>query len=287
MQKKSGYITVGGRKQSVGYYDGLYFDISQKGPQGSMPKEHKHNSWEFYFYLGENMTFFINDTSYVVKKYDLVFVDKNTYHKTNYKNDDRERVLVDVRDEFFDFLKDKSSVYKYLLNISNFVVLSFDEKVKKEVANRFIALSHMYKTYEKDSFGFKISFTELLLEINELIKTNHVTKGAKLNNKNSIIISQIARYINDNYSEKITLEFLAEKFFIDKYHLCRIFKKETGSTVVDFLNQKRTGEAEVLLRTSKMSVGEIATSVGFQNQQYFGLTFKKYYGVSPKEYRKK
>jgi YesN/AraC family two-component response regulator len=107
----------------------------------------------------------------------------------------------------------------------------------------------------------------------------------KNKDKNSVIVSQITNYINKNYYEKISLDFLAEKFFVDKYHMCHIFRKETGITIVDFINQKRITEAGILLKGTGKSVNEISNMVGFPNQNYFGVVFKKQYGKSPREFR--
>ena len=87
--------------------------------------------------------------------------------------------------------------------------------------------------------------------------------------------------IENHYNEKISLDFLSDMFFIDKFHLCHTFRKETGMTIIDFINQKRITQAGILLKGTNKSVNEISTLVGFPNQNYFGVVFKKQYGKSP------
>jgi len=267
--------------------DCFYLEYKEKPLQERIKNEHYHAAWEFYFYLGDSMTFFLNDTSYNVEKYDLVFVDRHVYHKTRYKNDKKERILIMLRHDFFDFFTDKKLFYDYLSNINKIAVLSFEEKYKKTIFEKFLRIAELYESKTTIKGELQIYFADLLATINCLINKNCVSAGAMLKNKNSMIISQITNYINTNYSEKISLDFLSEKFFIDKYHLCHIFKKETGMTLIDFINQKRMVEAGILLKTTKMSIFDISNSVGFPNQNYFGLMFKKLYNLSPREYRAK
>lgn len=248
-------------------------------------KDHYHSAWEFYFYLGDSMTFFINDRSYSVEKFDLVFVDRHVYHKTRYKNDEKERILVMLRGDFFDIFADKKPIYDYLLNISKFAVLSFDNDSKKVICEKFFRLADFYEKNRDDKVTQQIFFADILATINQMIATKHVLMGTTLKTKNSRTISQITSYINNNYAEKLSLDFLAEKFYVDKFHLCHIFKKETGMTIRDFINQKRIVEAGILLKTTKRTIYDITTAVGFQNQNYFGVMFKKQYGMSPREYR--
>lgn len=265
--------------------ESFYIEHEKTASQAVMEKEHLHSAWEFYFYLGDSMTYFVKDASYVVKKYDLVFIDRHTYHKTTYKSKERGRILVYLRDGLFSLFGDKKPLYDYLLNISKFVVLSFDESSKKMVYEKFIKIAKLYEENREDTSKLQIFFADLLATINLLIENGRVTAGMKNKDKNSVIVSQITNYINNNYSEKITLDFLAEKFFVDKYHMCHIFRKETGITIVDFINQKRITQAGILLKGTNKSVNEISTLVGFPNQNYFGVVFKKQYGKSPREFK--
>ncbi|MBE7027844.1 MAG: AraC family transcriptional regulator [Ruminococcaceae bacterium] len=265
----------------------FYLEYKKKPLQERFKKEHYHSAWEFYFYLGDNMTFFLNDTSYNIEKYDLVFVDKHLYHKTSYKNSEKERILIILKDSFFDLFNDKELIYKYLSNIKSIAALSFKDDLKKTIRDKFLRIAKLYeKNGEKDE-RLQIYFAELIATISEMIENNEVSVTKILKNKNAMVISQITNYINNHYTEKITLDFLSDRFFIDKFHLCHIFRKETGMTIIDFINQKRMVEAGILLKTTNMTIFDISNTVGFQNQNYFGTIFKRQFGVSPREYRQK
>ena len=83
-----------------------------------------------------------------------------------------------------------------------------------------------------------------------------------------------------------TLDDLAEKFFINKFYLSKIFKETYGTTVNNYLISKRITRAKQLLRFTDMTVDEVGAAVGMGDANYFSRMFRKVEGISPREYRK-
>lgn len=94
------------------------------------------------------------------------------------------------------------------------------------------------------------------------------------------------KYLDDHYTEKITLDQLSAEFFINKHYLTKIFHDTYGMTIISYLNQKRITQAKHLLRFSDMSMEEIAAKIGMTDANYFSRTFNKVEGVRPSEFRK-
>ena len=94
-------------------------------------------------------------------------------------------------------------------------------------------------------------------------------------------------YVRKHYREKIYLEDIADSLDLSPSYLSKLFKKETGECLQDFINEERVFRAANLLIYSDLSLSEIAEYVRFPNQSYFGKIFKKYKGMTPKEYRDK
>ena len=92
-------------------------------------------------------------------------------------------------------------------------------------------------------------------------------------------------YIKSRMSEPLTVDEIADHVKVSKYYFCREFHKETGYTVVKFINNLRCREAEKLLRGGEHTVGEIARMCGFENLSYFTRTFKSVVGCTPSELR--
>ena len=88
-------------------------------------------------------------------------------------------------------------------------------------------------------------------------------------------------------TENISLDQLAEQFFISKYYLSREFKKEFGTTVIQYVLAKRINNAKELLRYSNSSIEEIAHLCGIDDASYFNKVFRKMEGCTASEYRKR
>ena len=78
---------------------------------------------------------------------------------------------------------------------------------------------------------------------------------------------------------------IAQALFLNVDYLNRIFKKETGMTLSEYISVKRIDRAKLLLLTTRMPVSEVAMSVGFQSFSYFSKIFKKRVGVEPSKFR--
>lgn len=92
-------------------------------------------------------------------------------------------------------------------------------------------------------------------------------------------------YIQQHTHEKITLEMLAEHCGLSGRRLSEKFKKETGSSVVDCIHRIKMEEAELLLRDSDYTLGEISSYLGYANQSHFISVFRRRYGMTPMQYR--
>lgn len=92
-------------------------------------------------------------------------------------------------------------------------------------------------------------------------------------------------YIEKNLHRTITLNETAKEVFLSPYYFSKLFKAETGITFIAYINQQKMIHATDLLRHSDLSIKDIAKSLGFTQMSYFSRTFKKEYGVTPKDYR--
>ena len=94
-------------------------------------------------------------------------------------------------------------------------------------------------------------------------------------------------YIQAHYKENITLDALVSHLNLNKSYFCTLFKKETGVTFTAYVNLIRIEKSKRQLLKDNRSVLDIALSVGFSNQNYYTITFKKHTNMTPMEFRKK
>jgi AraC-like DNA-binding protein len=102
----------------------------------------------------------------------------------------------------------------------------------------------------------------------------------------SPVVRRVREYIDHHYMEDLTLELLAKIGAVSEYHLSRLFKRETGQTVVGYITERRLRTARELLSEGLLSVKEVSARSGFGDPSYFSRVFTRREGVSPSDFRR-
>ena len=108
---------------------------------------------------------------------------------------------------------------------------------------------------------------------------NHTTKGYSTPIQKAIIL------IEGNLSSDLSLARLARELNVNSSYLSTLFKKETGSTVTDYITDRRISHAKHLLKSSRLQVQTVGQLCGFEDVHYFSKVFKRLAGYTPKQYR--
>jgi AraC-like DNA-binding protein/mannose-6-phosphate isomerase-like protein (cupin superfamily) len=124
-----------------------------------------------------------------------------------------------------------------------------------------------------------ISLITLVFRIMKLQNTNASSKKA------DSLAHQTKEYIDKHYTKNLSLNDLADTFFVSPYYLSHAFKKEMNLSPIHYLITRRMGEAKRLLVSTDMKIREIAQMVGYDNPNYFTMLFKKFTGESPKKFK--
>ncbi len=135
---------------------------------------------------------------------------------------------------------------------------------------------------ELKKFTASSELTEYFLDICRTIFSG--IKGLP-GDSDSRFISRTKEYILEHYGQNITLDRIAVHLAVSRNYLSRIFRKETGSKIWDYLADVRMEKARILLAETNLKTVEIAERVGYENSTYFSSVFKKKNGMTPKEYR--
>ena len=106
------------------------------------------------------------------------------------------------------------------------------------------------------------------------------------NNAYSLHIKKAIDYMDSRYEENITLDDVADYINLNKSYFSSLFKKETGKTFTEFLNEIRIEKSKELLLEDKNSILDIALAVGFNNQNYYNIIFKKITKQTPSEFKR-
>lgn len=161
--------------------------------------------------------------------------------------------------------------YKLLLSTLNQCITKFDE----HILHQFFSSEVKIKSFD----DIVNSYVDIFMKIggkNSLSNWNDYTS----------IIKEVIEYINHNYEERLTLDYLGELFELNGVYLGQLFKKEVGITFLKYLTNYRMEIAEYYLANTRLSIGEIADKIGYNSSQYFSQIFTKHIGLTPQEYKK-
>lgn len=137
---------------------------------------------------------------------------------------------------------------------------------------------HLYGTFFYGSY---------FRELNELYLSYQTAQKVR-NNQTTDLLAQIRQYIQKEYGNpELTLHNIASHFNINHCYLTSLYKDKYGINLYDYLIQVRMEKAAELLKTTDFKSYQIAELTGYNNSQYFSLSFKKYYGCTVTEYRQK
>ncbi|WHY66592.1 helix-turn-helix domain-containing protein [Neobacillus sp. SuZ13] len=114
-----------------------------------------------------------------------------------------------------------------------------------------------------------------------------LTEQSENTNRNEVtpLIQQAIRYIKENHQKSISLNEVAQYCCLSRHHFSHLFKKEVGSSLIDYLNRMRIDMSLSYLEMTDLPISEIAARIGFDDANYFSRMFKKYMEFSPSDYR--
>lgn len=254
----------------------------------NMPVKHYHEHYEIYYQLSGERHYFIKDRTYLVRKGDLVLINLNELHKTSMAaTPTYERILINFKKDFLCGLantEDNFDLLSCFTAENSLIRLSMPEQTFVENL-----LFKLIKENDNAALGssiyLKILLVELLIFFNRYL-LQHNFKQFDYPNSLHKKISEIAKYINANYAQRLTLTDVSNIFFLSPYYLSRSFKEVTGFTFIEYINNIKIKESQRFLRETKLNITEISEKVGFESSTHFGRVFKNITGFSPLNYRK-
>lgn len=169
------------------------------------------------------------------------------------------------------------------------------KKTHQQIINLF--LIYFYKNNVEVSSIFSKDFTfqdcmDSFSTIDAVMKTvdfltNAMKESQKTEDTEKDYVSRAKSYVIDHYNSELSIKEIADFVHLNPEYLTRLFKKEIGTTLKDYIIECRISKAKDLLANSSLSISMIASDVGYHNFSYFAYLFKKLEQVTPREYRNK
>ena len=238
--------------------------------------EHIHHFTELFYVLHGNGYFLVENEKFPVAENDLVIVNPNVSHTEMGGNEDPlEYIVLGISGLVF---KDEIMDTAYNYSMHNF---------HNRKDDFLFYLKMLVKEVDEKEEGFETICHNLLesLVLN-LIRRTHNKIAIAPSKKVTKECRFVEQYIDEHFTENITLQKLSELTFLNKYYLVHSFKEYNGTSPINYLINKRISEAKHLLETTNHSVAKIASAVGFSSQSYFSQVFKRETNMTPNEWRK-
>ena len=237
-------------------------------------RQHYHDFFEIYYLEEGACHYFIDNDAYDVVAGDILLIPKGIIHKTMYGECEARRRLI-----YCPYSYIPAAVIPHL---SSMLYIYRNPSVKESVLKILDAIEEEFS--HGDGFSEEVLMHYMHLFFFLLARNRAVEQPSKVG---SGYTSETVAYIKENYREGVRLSDLARKLSVSPEHLSRVFKRDTGLGISEYLSTVRLQMAQQLLLSSPaLSVAKIAELCGFYDSNYFSKKFKEAYGVSPLYFRK-
>ncbi|SKA88986.1 two-component system, response regulator YesN [Clostridium sp. USBA 49] len=168
----------------------------------------------------------------------------------------------------------------------------FNFSIKIGIGRCYEGVKLIHKSYEEacnclDYIKGDINIVHYEDIKNSIEKGLYGEKAQYIDKEKFVLFKNVEQYIKDNLKEELDLEKTAAKFNLSSYYFSRSFKEVIGINFSDYINMERIKKAKELLKNDNMSIKEVGYKVGYNDPNYFSKVFKKYEGISPKEFKLK
>ena len=257
-------------------------------PEISVPETtyHCHDDFiELSFVTSGSVDYLIEGDEYTLKKGQVLISNPGIYHKELFNSNTNCRELhlgltnVNIFNNYKKDFIDIGDKNVLTLNTYKDEILKTCEEIVEEQKNHKQTSPFMLK-----SLVMKV-LVLLHREINEEIPNLNSQEFSFKSREKKAIVETITKYLNENYTQDISLYTLSKNMYLSPVYISKIFKEIMGDSPINYLIQIRLTKAKDLLKDSELSIKTIAKMVGYNDPYYFSKLYKKYYGISPNKVR--
>jgi len=248
---------------------------------------HTHGYYEFCFFLEGDVLMQIGEDIYPFRFGDIMLIPPEISHKAIIQSQrvPYRRFVLWISQEYLDYLIQFSPAYLYVIQYAekhNCYLFHTDRIAFNSVQSKLLRLlEEMHSNHFGRGAKINLCAEDLILHINRLI---YEQNNPKKSTSELSLYQLLLEYIEEHIEEDLSLEKLADEFFVSKYHIAHVFKDNTGLSIHQYITKKRLGLCrEAIL--GKMNISEAYQMFGFGDYSSFYRAFKKEYGISPKDFR--
>lgn len=250
---------------------------------------HWHEDVEFLMSIHGHLTYNVNGTLVTIEEGDAIFVNaRHLHYGFSADGTDCDYVCVTFRPQLLCVNEEITNRYVMPVLTSPHFSYLILRQTKTEHQPMLTLLSRICSIYQTPMPGIEL---EELGYLFHLWKELHLLAASYIDSTpstdtNILIQKQMLEFIRTHYQERITVDSIAAAGGVCRTKCCQIFRQYLDRTPNDYLNSFRLEQGMELLKSTKMTVAEIAELCGFSSSSYFTEMFTKHKGFPPKEYRK-
>lgn len=239
---------------------------------------HYHDFHKIIVFISGKVTYHIEGKAYHLKPRDILLVSQGAIHKPEIDPSvPYERYIFWIRDDLS--CQELNTCFQKA-NDRSFNLVRADSALQERLKD---LLPEIEQTLQNKHFGDTVLrdalFTQFMIYINRIFLRTSSSPDKKTYSSDTQV-EQLLKYINRNLSENLSIDQLAERFFLSKYHMMRKFKNETGYTIHNYITSKRLLMARSLI-SQGMPVMKAALASGFRDYTTFVRAYKKQFGKAP------
>lgn len=239
---------------------------------------HYHDFHKIIVFISGKVTYHIEGKAYHLKPRDILLVSQGAIHKPEIDPSvPYERYIFWIRDDLS--CQELNTCFQKA-NDRSFNLVRADSALQERLKD---LLPEIEQTLQNKHFGDTVLrnalFTQFMIYINRIFLRTSSSPDEKTYSSDTQV-EQLLKYINRNLSENLSIDQLAERFFLSKYHMMRKFKNETGYTIHNYITSKRLLMARSLI-SQGIPVMKAALASGFRDYTTFVRAYKKQFGKAP------
>ena len=248
---------------------------------------HHHDFYEVNFLISGDVTYVIESRVYHVRPGQMLLINPRELHQVYIQPDAApyERYMLWISPELLQNLSSEQTDLCRCFdlnrpNYGNLLPLSSEQRKTVPAMIETLLREQNHPSYGSDLLQ-KNLLTELMIHINRLVDQSAAT--AQSTPDSQPLVARVIDYINDHYHEALSLDLLAERFFVSKYHLSHEFTRQMGTGIYQYIQKKRLLIARQLMAQGQKPV-DVYALCGFGDYAAFFRAFRKVYGLSPRAY---